>query len=127
MDLYIVRVHPDGTKILVTGKHRGENAMDQLIIYALPEKLLTLDPEKEGLIKSRELKLICGHHFLHYRRLTNAEFIPGKRLSLVVQDQNTISLLEPESPDSGKIPFLKASKQEFTGFIFRFARGDQQD
>ncbi len=56
--IYLEDLGQNGTKILVTGKHRGENPIDQLIIYALPEKLLTLDPEMEGLIKRKMAPVI---------------------------------------------------------------------
>ena len=53
-----IKIHPEGKFVLLLSKTKKE--VYELAIFKLPEKVLAVNSNEEGLLNSRELSLKCG-------------------------------------------------------------------
>ena len=91
-----IKVHPEGKFILLLS--RSKKLKFELTIFKLPEKLLALNPEEEGLLNSRELTLKCG--FYHEQTVLNCEFWPHAENSIVVLLLGKLELYQVKEDES---------------------------
>ena len=91
-----IKVHPEGKFILLLS--RSKKLKFELTIFKLPEKLLAVNPEEEGLLNSRELTLKCG--FYHDQTVLDCEFWPHADNSIVVLLLGKLELYQVKEDES---------------------------
>ena len=91
-----IKIHPEGKHILLLS--RTKKSKFELAIFKLPEKLLAVNKEEEGLLNSRELTLKCG--FYHEQIVLDCEFWPHSENSIIALLLGKLELYKVKEDES---------------------------